>query len=181
MDLFFHQAHDSDAGQHRLPAQTFPRYAIGKCLWAISYWLTQMPHEERNICPADRGRESEGTHTEMSNYSCIHYSSSSSSHFFVFPFSFAWIAAHQCFLLELLLAFASQVSYQPLAGESILRRHTPSHHRIQEGFPLTRVKAQYLYTHRQTHTLNKSFCSLSVFFFFKFITQTWGKLLLKKT
>lgn len=68
--------------------------------------------------------------------------------FFIFQscvsIQFAQISAHQCFLLELFLAFATQVSYQPLAGESILRRHTPSHHRIQEGFPLTSVKAQYL-------------------------------------
>lgn len=164
-NLFFHQAHDTDAGQYRLPAQTFPWHAISKCLWTISYRLTQVPHEERNICPAESEKKrAEGRgHRNKQSYFCMIYSS---SHLTVFSFSLCNLSVHQCFLLELLFAFATQVSYQPLAGESILRRHSPSHHCIQESFPLTSVKAQYL-----LHSQNYFWWGV-----FLFITQTKWKL-----
>ena len=53
---------------------------------------------------------------------------------------------------ELLLALPAEVSDEPLAGEGVLGRHAPAHHRVQEGLPLPRVEAQDLHatTDRRT-------------------------------
>lgn len=56
------------------------------------------------------------------------------------------------FVLEFFLALAAEVSHEPLAGEGILSWHPPPHDSVQEGLPLTRIKAQHLKTntHRTT-------------------------------
>lgn len=124
--------HRQTSLNHQLPAHT-----------SASWREKHMPCRER-----ERARGS--THTEMSNFSCMHYSSS--SHFFVFPFS----------LLKSLLI---DVSY--LNSFSLLPRRSRTSHWQEkaswEGIPhlITAFRKAFLWrvlkpntcnTHTHTHT-----------------------------
>lgn len=132
-DLLLNQRHDPYTCKDRLPAKPLPWNAVSKCFRTVGHWLTEVPHEERHIRPAKESKE---------NNSLLR---------FLYRLSFS---KHMClwvmnFVLEFFLALAAEVSHEPLAGEGILSWHPPPHHSIQEGLPLTHIKAQHL-TNKQT-------------------------------
>lgn len=58
-------------------------------------------------------------------------------------------------LPELTLALPSQVPHQPVRVEGVLRRHTPAHDGVEEGFPLASVEPQDLVKRRYSLGLNE--------------------------
>lgn len=130
-DLLLDEGHDADPSQDRLPTQALPRDAVGERLGAVGHWLAQVTHEERHVRPGEDREEERGV---VGGGAYLHI------------YTFTLYRLSVCHLLELLLSFAPEVSDQPLRGESVLGRHPPAHHCVQESLPLACVEAQHLLT-----------------------------------